>query len=160
MPDSVKRLLAICEVVEQIALVLAVFLYGDSAIEDLFYSAPAWSQTCLFFCQMFLSLGLESGEDDSGHGLARMADWADDKIVLTLLEVAFLLLGPFLRLSVFLAYRCQDCCCCLALSSSEGMFPLPHTFLLLDSAQPLKPLPSAQVNFRPLVWGSGYSGVG
>ena len=60
------------------------------AIEDLFYSATAWSKTCLFFCQMFLSLGLESGEDDSGHGLARMADWADDKIVLTLLEVALL----------------------------------------------------------------------
>ena len=38
--------------------------------------------------------------------------------------------------------------------------PLLETFLLSDSAQPLQPLPSAQVGFQPLVWGSGYSGLG
>ena len=37
-----------------------MFLYDDSTIENLFYCAPAWSKTCLFFCQQFLSLGLES----------------------------------------------------------------------------------------------------
>ena len=48
MPDSVKRLLEAYEVVEQTPLVLVVFLYDDSAIEDLFYCAPAWSKICLF----------------------------------------------------------------------------------------------------------------
>ena len=45
----------------------------DSTIEDLFYRAPAWSKTCLLFCQQFLSLGLESVEDNSEHDLAGMA---------------------------------------------------------------------------------------
>ena len=49
--------------------------------------APAWSKTCLFFCQQFLSLGLESVEEKSEHDRAGMADGT---IVLTLLEVAFL----------------------------------------------------------------------
>ena len=43
IPDSVKLLLEVYEVVEQIALVLKVRLYDDSAIEDLFLCAPAWS---------------------------------------------------------------------------------------------------------------------
>ena len=58
-----------------------MLLYDDSTIDDLFYCAPAWSQTCL---------GLESVEDDSEHDLAGTADCADGAIVLTLLEVAFL----------------------------------------------------------------------
>ena len=41
MPGSVKHLLEVYEVVEQIALVLKVFLCNNSAVEDLFYSAPA-----------------------------------------------------------------------------------------------------------------------
>ena len=71
---TIKRLLEVCEVVEQIALVLKVRLYDDSAIEDLFYHAPAWSKTCLFFCQQFLSLGLESAEDNPEHEFAGMPD--------------------------------------------------------------------------------------
>ena len=63
MPDSVKRLLEVYEVVDD-----------DSTIEDLFYCAPAWSQICFFFCQQFLSLGLESVEDNTEQGLAGMAD--------------------------------------------------------------------------------------
>ena len=47
-------------------------------------------KTCLFFCQQFLSLGLESTEDNSEHDLACMGDEADGTIVLTLGEVAFL----------------------------------------------------------------------
>ena len=61
--------------------------YDDSTVEDLFYCAPAWSKTCLFFYQQFLSLGPESAEDNSKHDLAGMADGT---IVLTLLEVIFL----------------------------------------------------------------------
>ena len=56
-------------------------------IEDLFYCAPAWSKTCLVFCQQFLSLGLESVEDKLEHDLAGMID---STLVLTLLEMAFL----------------------------------------------------------------------
>ena len=65
-----------------------MLLYDDSTIEDLFYCAPAWPKTCLFFCQQFLSL--ESVVDDLEHNLAGMAGQADGTIVLTLLEVAFL----------------------------------------------------------------------
>ena len=51
-------------------------------IEDLFYCTPAWSKTCLFFCQQFLRAGLESVEDNSEHDLTEMADQADVTIVL------------------------------------------------------------------------------
>ena len=44
MQDSVKRLLEVYEVVEQIALVLQVLLYDNSTVDGLFYSAPAWSK--------------------------------------------------------------------------------------------------------------------
>ena len=67
-----------------------MLLYDDLTIEDLFYYAPAWSKTCLFFCQQFLSLGLELVEDNLEHDLAGMADKADGRLELTLLEVAFL----------------------------------------------------------------------
>ena len=73
MPDPVKRLLEVYEVVEQITLVLYVLLYDDMTIKDLFYCAPTWSKTDLLFCQQFLSFGLESVEDDSEH-VAGMAD--------------------------------------------------------------------------------------
>ena len=65
MPHSVTCLLDVCEVVEQIALVLWVLLPDDSTIEDRFHCALVWSKTCLLFCQQFLSLGLESVEDNS-----------------------------------------------------------------------------------------------
>ena len=51
-----------------------MLLKDDSTIEDLFYCAQAWSTTCLFFCQQFLSLGLESVEVSSEHDLIGMAD--------------------------------------------------------------------------------------
>ena len=45
MPDSVKDLLEVHEVVEQMALVLWVLPCEDSTVEDLFYCALAWSKT-------------------------------------------------------------------------------------------------------------------
>ena len=48
--------------------------YDDSTIEHLYYCAPAWSETCLFCCQRFLSLGHESVENNSEHNLAGVAD--------------------------------------------------------------------------------------
>ena len=74
MPNSFKCLLEVYEVAEQIVVVLQVLLCHDSTIEDLFYCAPAWSKTCLLFCQQFLSLDLESVEDNSEHAFAGMAD--------------------------------------------------------------------------------------
>ena len=73
MPDSVRRLLEVYEVMEQMALVFKVPLSDDSIIKDLFHCAQAWSKTC-WFCQQFLNLGLESVEDNSEHELAGMAD--------------------------------------------------------------------------------------
>ena len=73
MPNSVKRLLEVYEVVEQIALVLLGFLYDDSTIKDQLHCAQARSKTCMLFCQQFLSLGLESVEGNSEHDLAGMA---------------------------------------------------------------------------------------
>ena len=81
-----NRLLEVYEVVGQIALVFWVLFYVDSTIEDLFSCALALSKTCLFFCQHFPSLGLESVDHNSEHDLAGMADLADVAIVLTLLE--------------------------------------------------------------------------
>ena len=75
---------------EQIALASYVLLYVDLTTEDLFYCTPTWSETCMFFCQQFLSFVRESAEGNSEHDLAGLADQADGTIVLTLLEVAFL----------------------------------------------------------------------
>ena len=57
---------------------------------DLFYCAPAWSEACLFFCQQFFSLGLESLGGNSENDLAGVDEYADGTIVRTLLEFAFL----------------------------------------------------------------------
>ena len=51
-----------------------MLLYDELATENLFCCAPAWSKTCSFFHQQFLSTGLESVEDNSEHDLAGMAD--------------------------------------------------------------------------------------
>ena len=91
MPYSV--LPEVFKVVEQVALVLSVLLYNYSTVADLFYCAPAWSKTCLLFCHQFHSLGLESVKNTSEHGAAGMADIAEGRIVLTLLEVAFFVKG-------------------------------------------------------------------
>ena len=74
MSDSVKHLAGVYEVVEHVALLLYVLLCDDCIIEDLFYCALAWSKTCLFFCQQFLSLGLELLESNLEHELAGMAE--------------------------------------------------------------------------------------
>ena len=58
MPDSVRSLLEVYEVVKQIVLMLQVLLYDNSTVEDLSNCALAWSKIGLFFCQLFFSLGL------------------------------------------------------------------------------------------------------
>ena len=69
---------------------LQVFLAEDSEIEYLFCGVPSGSETCLLFCNYLFCLWLESVEDDLQHDLTRMADKADDSIVLAQLQVAFL----------------------------------------------------------------------
>ena len=72
MQGSVKRLLEVYEVVEQIAVLLWILLYDDSTIEYMFYRSSAWSKTCLLLCHQFLSLGFETVENNSEDDLARM----------------------------------------------------------------------------------------
>ena len=72
MPDSVERLLEVNKVVEQIVLVLLALLYDGLTIKGLVCCAPAWSKTCLFFYQQFLSLGLQSLEDYWERDIAGM----------------------------------------------------------------------------------------
>ena len=68
MPDSVKCLIEDNEVVEQISLMLQVLFYDGSTI------AQPRSKTGLFFCQQFLSLGVESIEDNSVQDFAGTAN--------------------------------------------------------------------------------------
>ena len=49
MPDSVKCLLEIDEVVAEVALVLEMFLNKYPAVENLLGGTPTCSETCLFF---------------------------------------------------------------------------------------------------------------
>ena len=63
VPDSVRCLLEVNEVMAQIALMLQVLLYNDSKNEELFYCAPAWYKICLFFYSQFLSLVLQSSRN-------------------------------------------------------------------------------------------------
>ena len=63
-----------------------MFLYDESTIKDLFYCAPAWSKTGFFFCHQFLTLDLESVENNSEQDLPGMAHKAHGTIDLTLLE--------------------------------------------------------------------------
>ncbi|KAH3821412.1 hypothetical protein DPMN_123176 [Dreissena polymorpha] len=49
MPHAAESIFKINEVVEELTLVLEVFLNDDSAVEDLFYFAPPSSETNLLF---------------------------------------------------------------------------------------------------------------
>ena len=64
MSDTVTRFFEVYELVGQITMVLYVLLYDDSTTEDVFHYTPAWCKTSSFFCQQFLSLGLESVGDN------------------------------------------------------------------------------------------------
>ena len=72
-----KCFLEVYNTVGEIALVLKELVYDNATIEDPFYCVPAWFKTCLFLCQGFLSLGLESVKGNTeqiseGHEGAHM----------------------------------------------------------------------------------------
>ena len=68
VPDTVKRLLKVSEIVDQVFLVKQVFFSDQSYIEDLLSGASPGPKSCLFFSQYF----------DSQHDLA----WVTDEAVL------------------------------------------------------------------------------
>ena len=82
MTHPVKGFPEVYKVVEQVSLMLKVFLHQYAAVEDLLYRAPACPKSSLFFSQVFLCFFLQSVENDSQQNLAGVADEADCSIVL------------------------------------------------------------------------------
>ncbi|KAH3786342.1 hypothetical protein DPMN_164449 [Dreissena polymorpha] len=56
MPDAVESFPKVNKFVDELTLVLQLFLNDDSAVEDLFHFAPPSSESSLLFGQQFLSL--------------------------------------------------------------------------------------------------------
>ena len=80
----VKGLLKIYEDIEEILLMLHVFLSEDQENEYLIYGSPYRSETSVLFCNLF-SFWLDSVYDGLQHDLTRMAVTADGSVVLTTL---------------------------------------------------------------------------
>ena len=74
VPYPVKGNLDVYEDMDEILLMLKVFLAEDPEIKNLLCGAPFGSETCLLFCNDFFRLWLESVWDDLQHDLTRMAD--------------------------------------------------------------------------------------
>ena len=51
VPYPIKYFLEVDKIVEQVPLVLQMFLNEDPTVEDLFHCALSGSKTCLFFWQ-------------------------------------------------------------------------------------------------------------
>ena len=90
MPHPVKGLLEVNKVVEQVSLVLDVFLKQYSAMKNMFHHASSWSESGLLFCELFFCLLLESVQDDTQHDLTGVANEAYCSVILALTEVSFL----------------------------------------------------------------------
>ena len=127
-------------------------------------------KTCLFFCQQILSLALSRSRITQSMILLERSIRpmiAGSEIAwgcLSLVKLRWVIvsaplaipssprssgisLSRLLLLPRLYSSAAQRECC-----------PLMKTFLLSENAQPPQPLPSAQVGFQPLVWGSDYSG--
>ena len=75
----------------QLLLMLEVLFTQDSKVEDLFCGAASGSEpSLLFFSNYFFSLGFKLIHDDFQRDFARMADEADNSVVLAELQVDFL----------------------------------------------------------------------
>ena len=88
MPNPVEGLLEVFKDMEEVLLVLEIYL--DSQVEDLLSGAPSCSETCLFFSDDLLRLWLQSVPHDLQHDFAWVNDEADRSAVLALLQVAFI----------------------------------------------------------------------
>ncbi|KAH3789608.1 hypothetical protein DPMN_167793 [Dreissena polymorpha] len=56
MPHAVESILKVNEVVEELTLVLHVFLNDNSAVEDMFHCVPPSFESSLLFGHQFISL--------------------------------------------------------------------------------------------------------
>ncbi|KAH3775638.1 hypothetical protein DPMN_177044 [Dreissena polymorpha] len=65
MPHAVEISLKVNEVVEELALILQVFLNDDSAVEDLCHCALPSSESSLLFDQQFLCLTIQMIKNDA-----------------------------------------------------------------------------------------------
>ena len=88
--NNVEDLLEVHEDMEEVLLLLEIFLTEDSKVEDLLCGAPACSEACLFFSDDLLRLWFQSLQYNLQHDLAWLADEDDRLVVLALLHVAFL----------------------------------------------------------------------
>ncbi|KAH3714768.1 hypothetical protein DPMN_057468 [Dreissena polymorpha] len=64
MSHTVEIFFEVGVVVEELLLVLQVFLNDDFAVEDMFQCGLPSSESSLLFCQQFLGLTFPSVEDD------------------------------------------------------------------------------------------------
>ena len=90
MPIPVEGLLEVYEDMQEVLLVLEIFLTLNAYVEDLLCCTPSCSEACLFFSDYLLRLWLQSVQYDLQHDFAWVTDEADHSVVLALLQVAFL----------------------------------------------------------------------
>ena len=90
MPYSVECFSEVYEVVEQIFLMLEMFFHQELAVEDLFHSAPARTETCLFLGEEFFCFGLQSIQEDAQQDFTWVADETDRAVILAFSQVPFL----------------------------------------------------------------------
>ena len=69
MPNPVEGLLEVYEDMEQVLLVLEIFLTQNAWVEDLLCGTPSCSEACLVFGDDLLRLWLQSVQYDLQHDL-------------------------------------------------------------------------------------------
>ena len=90
MPYSIKGLLKINEDMENVLLMLAVFLTQNPQVEYLFCGASIWAETGLLFGDDLFCLWFQPVQDHLQHDFTGMTYEADRPVVLALLEISFL----------------------------------------------------------------------
>ena len=90
MPNPVEGLLEVYEDIEEVLLVLEIFITKDFQVEDLLCGSPSCSEACLLYSDDSLRLRLQSVQYDLQYDFAWVACEADFSVVLALLQVAFL----------------------------------------------------------------------
>ena len=115
MPNPVEGLLEVYEDMEQVLLVVEIFLTQNAWVEDLLCGTPSCSEACLVFGDDLLRLWLQSVQYDLQHDFAWVTDEAYCSVVLAQLQAAFLGkcddkgLGPWGWLLSCLSNLVADC---------------------------------------------------
>ncbi|KAH3795104.1 hypothetical protein DPMN_148649 [Dreissena polymorpha] len=81
MPVAVQRVLKVDEVVEEVKLLLRVFLNENFEVNDLFHCAQSCSKSNLLFRQQFLGLTFQSVEYDAQLLFNELADYNDGVVI-------------------------------------------------------------------------------